>query len=230
MAPTLSASAAAMLAKRQLARAPASTSSLMMATRMLATPYHQQRGYATPNGPPPQNFRTSKQVEWAWEKDSLLDRLGKYFLMTEMARGMYVLLEQFFRPPYTIYYPFEKGPISPRFRGEHALRRYPSGEERCIACKLCEAICPAQAITIEAEERADGSRRTTRYDIDMTKCIYCGFCQESCPVDAIVESPNAEYATETREELLYNKEKLLSNGDKWEPELAAAIRADSPYR
>ncbi|KAL7945015.1 hypothetical protein V8C42DRAFT_324319 [Trichoderma barbatum] len=230
MAPTLSASAAAMLAKRQLARAPASTSSLMMATRMLATPYHQQRGYATPKGPPPQNFRTSQQVEWAWEKDSLLDRLGKYFLMTEMARGMYVLLEQFFRPPYTIYYPFEKGPISPRFRGEHALRRYPSGEERCIACKLCEAICPAQAITIEAEERADGSRRTTRYDIDMTKCIYCGFCQESCPVDAIVESPNAEYATETREELLYNKEKLLSNGDKWEPELAAAIRADSPYR
>lgn len=147
-----------------------------------------------------------------------------------------------------------QGPISPRFRGEHALRRYPSGEERCIACKLCEAvcfvlsspahayprylyptnahfqICPAQAITIEAEERADGSRRTTRYDIDMTKCIYCGFCQESCPVDAIVESPNAEYATETREELLYNKEKLLSNGDKWEPELAAAARADAPYR
>ncbi|KAJ2966615.1 hypothetical protein NUW58_g10625 [Xylaria curta] len=161
-----------------------------------------------------------------------------------MFRGMYICMEQYFRPPYTIYYPFEKvrttpgddgcfpdrGPISPRFRGEHALRRYPSGEERCIACKLCEAICPAQAITIEAEERADGSRRTTRYDIDMTKCIYCGFCQESCPVDAIVESPNAEYATETREELLYNKEKLLANGDKWEPELAANIRADAPYR
>ena len=162
---------------------------------------------------------------------------------------MYVVLEQFFRPPYTIYYPFEKGPISPRFRGEHALRRYPTGEERCIACKLCEAICPASAITIEAEEREDGSRRTTRYDIDMTKCIYCGFCQESCPVDAIVEcrsfpydhgffgvwltmsvAPNAEYATETREELLYNKEKLLANGDKWEPELAAAARADAPYR
>jgi len=150
--------------------------------------------------------------------------------MTEMMRGMYVVLEQFFRPPYTIYYPFEKGPISPRFRGEHALRRYPTGEERCIACKLCEAICPAWAITIEAEEREDGSRRTTRYDIDMTKCIYCGMCQESCPVDAIVESPNAEYATETREELLYNKEKLLANGDKWEPELAAAARADAPYR
>ncbi|KAJ5084467.1 hypothetical protein NUU61_009046 [Penicillium alfredii] len=131
---------------------------------------------------------------------------------------------------YTIFYPFEKGPISPRFRGEHALRRYPTGEERCIACKLCEAICPAQAITIEAEERVDGSRRTTRYDIDMTKCIYCGYCQESCPVDAIVETSNAEYATETREELLYNKEKLLANGDKWEPEIAAAARADAPYR
>ncbi|MCJ1414595.1 hypothetical protein MMC32_000922 [Xylographa parallela] len=134
------------------------------------------------------------------------------------------------RGMYTIYYPFEKGPISPRFRGEHALRRYPTGEERCIACKLCEAVCPASAITIEAEEREDGSRRTTRYDIDMTKCIYCGFCQESCPVDAIVESPNAEYATETREELMYNKEKLLANGDKWEPEMAAAARADAPYR
>ncbi|KAM7184009.1 oxidoreductase-like protein [Rhypophila sp. PSN 637] len=188
------------------------------------------RSYATPSGPPPKGFRLPPPRKWDEEPEALFDKLGKYFLLTEMARGMYVLLEQFFRPPYTIYYPFEKGPISPRFRGEHALRRYPSGEERCIACKLCEAVCPAQAITIEAEERADGSRRTTRYDIDMTKCIYCGFCQESCPVDAIVESPNAEYATETREELLYNKEKLLSNGDKWEPELAAVIRADAPYR
>jgi len=134
------------------------------------------------------------------------------------------------KEPATINYPFEKGPLSPRFRGEHALRRYPSGEERCIACKLCEAICPAQAITIEAEPRADGSRRTTRYDIDMTKCIYCGFCQEACPVDAIVEGPNFEYSTETREELLYNKEKLLSNGDKWEPEIAANLQADYLYR
>ncbi|RKF83067.1 NADH-ubiquinone oxidoreductase 23 kDa subunit, mitochondrial [Golovinomyces cichoracearum] len=188
------------------------------------------RTYATPSGPPPTRFRLPKPERWNTSKESVLDKAGTYFLLTEMFRGMYVVLEQFFRPPYTIYYPFEKGPISPRFRGEHALRRYPSGEERCIACKLCEAICPAQAITIEAEERQDGSRRTTRYDIDMTKCIYCGFCQESCPVDAIVESPNAEYATETREELLYNKEKLLSNGDKWEPEIAAAARADAPYR
>ncbi|KAG6041515.1 hypothetical protein E4U41_003818 [Claviceps citrina] len=241
MSPALRASAL-VLARRQLVGVPStiSTSSLVLAAnRLMAAPqpqhqhqHHQQqkRGYATPMGPPPKDFRTSKHVEWPWDKEGTLDRLGKYFLLTEMARGMYVLMEQFFRPPYTIYYPFEKGPISPRFRGEHALRRYPSGEERCIACKLCEAICPAQAITIEAEERADGSRRTTRYDIDMTKCIYCGFCQESCPVDAIVESPNAEYATETREELLYNKEKLLSNGDKWEPELAAVIRADAPYR
>ncbi|OCK82790.1 NADH-quinone oxidoreductase [Lepidopterella palustris CBS 459.81] len=184
---------------------------------------------ATPAGPPPPGFRLAPPQKWD-KGESALDKAAKYFLLMEMARGMWVSLEQFFRPPYTIYYPFEKGPISPRFRGEHALRRYPTGEERCIACKLCEAICPAQAITIEAEEREDGSRRTTRYDIDMTKCIYCGLCQESCPVDAIVEGPNAEYATETREELLYNKEKLLSNGDKWEPELAAAARADAPYR
>ncbi|TAQ84725.1 hypothetical protein B7494_g6946 [Chlorociboria aeruginascens] len=155
--------------------------------------------HATPAGPPPPGFRLPKPERWNESKESVLDKAGKYFLLTEMARGMWVLLEQYFRPPYTIYYPFEK-------------------------------ICPAQAITIESEERADGSRRTTRYDIDMTKCIYCGFCQESCPVDAIVESPNAEYATETREELLYNKEKLLANGDKWEPELAAAARADAPYR
>ncbi|KAH8042292.1 hypothetical protein HPB51_021376 [Rhipicephalus microplus] len=137
-----------------------------------------------------------------------------------------------FKEPATINYPFEKGPLSPRFRGEHALRRYPSGEERCIACKLCEAICPAQVkdVSCSFEKRADGSRRTTRYDIDMTKCIYCGFCQEACPVDAIVEGPNFEYTTETHEELLYNKEKLLNNGDKWEPELAANIQADYLYR
>ncbi|KAF9405166.1 NADH dehydrogenase Fe-S protein subunit 8 ndufs8 [Podila epigama] len=161
---------------------------------------------------------------------STLDKASQSLLLTELVRGMWVVLESFFRPPYTLMYPFEKGALSPRFRGEHALRRYPSGEERCIACKLCEAICPAQAITIEAEPREDGSRRTTRYDIDMTKCIYCGFCQEACPVDAIVEGPNYEYATETHEELLYNKEKLLANGDKWEVELARNIEADHLYR
>ena len=135
-------------------------------------------------------------------------------------------MRYFFKPKATINYPFEKGPLSPRFRGEHALRRYPNGEERCIACKLCEAICPAQAITIEAgPRRNDGTRRTTRYDIDMVKCIYCGLCQEACPVDAIVEGPNFEFATETREELYYDKERLLANGDRWEREIAQEHRA-----
>jgi len=152
------------------------------------------------------------------------------FAMSELLSGMALTLRTMFRHKATLNYPYEKGPLSPRFRGEHALRRYPNGEERCIACKLCEAVCPAQAITIEAEERADGSRRTTRYDIDMTKCIYCGFCQEACPVDAIVEGPNFEYATETREELFYNKQKLLENGDRWEAEIAANIAMDAPYR
>ena len=124
-----------------------------------------------------------------------------------------------------------KDPLSPRFRGEHVLRRYPNGEERCIACKLCEAICPAQAITIEAgPRRNDGTRRATRYDIDMVKCIYCGLCQEACPVDAIVEGPNFEFATETREELYYDKERLLANGDRWEREIAKNIALDAPYR
>ena len=161
---------------------------------------------------------------------SLLDRTARSFLLTELVSGFAMTLKYMFKKPVTINYPYEKGSLSPRFRGEHALRRYANGEERCIACKLCEAICPAQAITIEAEEREDGSRRTTRYDIDMTKCIYCGFCQEACPVDAIVEGPNFEFATETREELFYNKEKLLANGDQWEPALAANLIADAPYR
>eukprot|EP01090_Pellita_catalonica_P008801 TRINITY_DN19868_c0_g1_i1.p1 TRINITY_DN19868_c0_g1~~TRINITY_DN19868_c0_g1_i1.p1 ORF type:complete len:232 (-),score=13.72 TRINITY_DN19868_c0_g1_i1:31-726(-) len=160
----------------------------------------------------------------------LIEYMSYSFFLTEMFRGIGLLYAHFFQPAVTLNYPFEKGQLSPRFRGEHALRRYPSGEERCIACKLCEAICPAQAITIEAEPRADGSRRTTRYDIDMTKCIYCGFCQEACPVDAIVEGPNFEFATETHEELLYNKEKLLANGDQWETEIAANIKADYIYR
>ena len=154
----------------------------------------------------------------------------KELFLIEILSGMMLTLKHFFKRKVTINYPFEKGYLSPRFRGEHALRRYESGEERCIACKLCEAVCPAQAISIEAEPRDDGSRKTTRYDIDMTKCIYCGYCQESCPVDAIVEGPNFEFATETREELYYNKEKLLENGDRWESVLAANIKADSPYR
>jgi len=163
-------------------------------------------------------------------KMSLWDILGTPFNWRNTLQGLRLTWAMQFRPRATLNYPFEKGPLGPRFRGEHALRRYPTGEERCIACKLCEAICPAQAITIEAEPRADGSRRTTRYDIDMTKCIYCGLCQEACPVDAIVEGPNFEFATETHEELLYNKEKLLANGDQWEVEIAANIKADFPFR
>ena len=161
---------------------------------------------------------------------AILERTAKGLLLVEIIRGMFLTLRYFFKGKVTINYPYEKGPISPRFRGEHVLRRYPNGEERCIACKLCEAICPAQAITIEAEPRSDGSRRTTRYDIDMTKCIYCGYCQEACPVDAVVEGPNFEFATETREELIYNKENLLANGDRWETEIATSLAADAPYR
>ena len=161
---------------------------------------------------------------------SLFDRTARSFFLVEIVKGFWLTLKYFFKPKVTLNYPFEKGPLSPRFRGEHALRRYPNGEERCIACKLCEAICPALAITIEAEARDDGSRRTTRYDIDMTKCIYCGLCQEACPVDAIVEGPNFEFATETREELYYDKDKLLDNGDRWEAQIAANLASDAPYR
>jgi NADH-quinone oxidoreductase subunit I len=159
-----------------------------------------------------------------------LNRVANSFLLVEIVKGFALTLKYFFSPKVTINYPFEKAPLSTRFRGEHALRRYPNGEERCIACKLCEAICPALAITIEAEPREDGSRRTTRYDIDMTKCIYCGLCQEACPVDAIVEGPNFEFATQTREELYYNKDKLLANGDRWEAQLASNLEAEAPYR
>jgi NADH-quinone oxidoreductase subunit I len=161
---------------------------------------------------------------------SAIDRTIKSFFLKELISGMALTFSYIFKEKVTVNYPYQRGPVSPRFRGEHALRRYPNGEERCIACKLCEAVCPAQAITIEAEPRADGSRRTTRYDIDMTKCIYCGFCQEACPVDAIVEGPNIEFSTETREELFYNKDKLLANGERWEAALAGNIAADAPYR
>ena len=155
----------------------------------------------------------------------------KSLFLAEFVSAFVLAMKYLVREKKTLNYPFEKGPLSPRFRGEHALRRYPNGEERCIACKLCEAVCPAQAITIEAgPRRNDGTRRTTRYDIDMTKCIYCGLCQEACPVDAIVEGPNFEFATETREELFFNKERLLDNGDRWERELATKQRLDAPYQ
>src|SRR6056300_1904841 len=148
----------------------------------------------------------------------------------ELLKGLRLTGSYMLKGSVTLQYPEEKAPVSPRFRGLHALRRYENGEERCIACKLCEAVCPALAITIESEPRDDDSRRTTRYDIDMTKCIYCGLCEEACPVDAIVEGPNFEYATETREELLYDKEKLLRNGDIWEKQISENIRRDSKYR
>jgi len=160
-----------------------------------------------------------------------LDQSARALFLDEFLSALWLSLRYFFAKKATINYPFEKGALSPRFRGEHALRRYPNGEERCIACKLCEAICPAQAITIEAgPRRNDGTRRTTKYDIDMVKCIYCGFCQEACPVDAIVEGPNFEFAAETREELYFNKEKLLANGDRWEREIARNLELDAPYK
>jgi NADH-quinone oxidoreductase subunit I len=161
---------------------------------------------------------------------AVMNRHLRTILLWEFVAGFWLAMKYLFAKKKTLNYPFEKGPLSPRFRGEHALRRYPSGEERCIACKLCEAVCPAQAITIEAEPRADGSRRTTRYDIDMVKCIYCGLCQEACPVDAIVEGPNFEFSTETREELYYDKAKLLANGDRWEREISKNLELDAPYR
>ena len=158
------------------------------------------------------------------------NRILKTIFLSEFFLAILKAFKEIFKTKKTINYPFEKGSISPRFRGEHALSRYPNGDERCISCKLCEAVCPAQAITIESEERKDGSRKTTRYDIDMLKCIYCGLCQESCPVDAIVQGPNFEFATETREELYYNKEKLLDNGDRWESVLAKNLKTDKIYK
>ena len=154
----------------------------------------------------------------------------KSFFLTELLQGMTVTGKYFFKEKITLRYPVEKTPISPRFRGLHAQRRYENGEERCIACKLCEAVCPAMAISIELAEREDGSRRTTRYDIDLTKCIFCGFCEESCPVDAIVETPIFEYHGEKRGDLDYTKEMLLAVGDRYEADIAAAKAADAKYR
>ena len=154
----------------------------------------------------------------------------KSLLLWELLKGMQLTGKHLFSKKITVQYPEEKTPQSPRFRGLHALRRYPNGEERCIACKLCEAVCPALAITIEAEPRADGTRRTTRYDIDLFKCIYCGFCEESCPVDSIVETRVYEYHFENRGENIMTKEKLLVIGDTYEEQIAADRAADAPYR
>jgi NADH-quinone oxidoreductase subunit I len=152
------------------------------------------------------------------------------FMLAELLKGLSLTGRYFFARKITIQFPEEKTPMSPRFRGLHALRRYPNGEERCIACKLCEAVCPAQAITIESDVRADGTRRTTRYDIDLTKCIFCGFCEESCPVDSIVETHIHEYHGEKRGDLYFTKEMLLAVGDKYEPQIAASRQADAKFR
>ena len=154
----------------------------------------------------------------------------KSFLLWELLLGLQVTGRYLFAKKITVQYPEERTPLSPRFRGLHALRRYPNGEERCIACKLCEAVCPALAITIESEQRADGTRRTTRYEIDLFKCIYCGFCEESCPVDSIVETRTFDYHFEKRGEHIMTKEKLLAHGDRCEAQIAADRAADAAYR
>ena len=163
----------------------------------------------------------------------MLQRVRDFFntwLLIELGKGLWVTLGNMFARKVTVHWPEEKTPQSGRFRGLHALRRYPNGEERCIACKLCEAVCPALAITIESEQRDDGTRRTTRYDIDLTKCIFCGFCEESCPVDSIVETHIFEYHGEKRGDLYFTKDMLLAVGDRYEPQIAAAKEADAKYR
>ncbi len=154
----------------------------------------------------------------------------KSLLLLELLGGLSVTLRHFFQPKFTVRYPEEKTPKSNRFRGLHALRRYPNGEERCIACKLCEAVCPALAITIDSEQREDGTRRTTRYDIDLFKCIYCGFCEESCPVDSIVETTFHEYHFENKGENIMTKPQLLAIGDRLEAQIAADKQQDAAYR
>jgi NADH-quinone oxidoreductase subunit I len=161
--------------------------------------------------------------------EAIKDFFGS-LMLRELIKGLALTGRYMFARKITVQFPEEKTPLSPRFRGLHALRRYPNGEERCIACKLCEAVCPAMAITIESEQRDDGTRRTTRYDIDLTKCIFCGFCEESCPVDSIVETNIFEYHGEKRGDLYYTKEMLLAVGDRYEKDIAAAREADAAYR
>ena len=159
-----------------------------------------------------------------------LDQAARSLFLGEFFSAFALSIRYMFKPKVTLNYPHEKSPLSPRFRGEHALRRYPNGEERCIACKLCEAVCPALAITIESDVGSDGTRRTTRYDIDLFKCIYCGFCEEACPVDAIVETRLLEYHMENRGENIMNKDKLLAIGERYEGIIAADRAADARYR
>ena len=160
-----------------------------------------------------------------------LDQVARSIFLKEFVEALWLSLRYFFKPKATLNYPFEKGPLSPRFRGEHALRRYPNGEERCIALQAVRGDLPRAGDHHRGRTASnDGTRRATRYDIDMVKCIYCGLCQEACPVDAIVEGPNFEFSTETREELYYDKERLLANGDRWEREIAKNIALDAPYR
>ena len=159
-----------------------------------------------------------------------LNRIFKIIFLSEFVKAIIIAIREIFRKKKTLNYPFEKGKISSRFRGEHALRRYPNGEERCIACKLCEAVCPANAITIESEMREDGTRRTTQYDIDLFKCIFCGFCEEACPVDAIVETHIFDYAFESREGSVIDKKGLLKIGEKHEKTISKARLEDSKYR
>ncbi len=173
---------------------------------------------------------TSSAIETSSESAFSLKDFLSSFMLGELFKGLALTGKYAFSSKITLEYPEEKTPLSPRFRGLHALRRYDNGEERCIACKLCEAICPAMAITIESELRADGSRRTTRYDIDLNKCIFCGFCEESCPVDSIVETSILEYHGESRSDLYFTKDMLLAVGDRYEAQIAAARAADAKYR
>ena len=184
------------------------------------TPYMDYY-YSTQNELPPMANEIRTDVDW----DTILNHWHRKIWASDWLKIIFAIGMHSVETEVTINYPMEKGPLSPIFRGEHALRRYPTGEERCIACKLCEVACPAYAITIETEPRPDGARKTTRYDIDMTKCIYCGYCQEACPVDAIVMTSNYEFATANHADLIFTKTKLIDNGDRWEAQIARNLEA-----